>query len=48
LIADIAIYPWIAAYEFMGLSLDEYSNLQRWYELLKQRPAVEKEMNVPN
>jgi GST-like protein len=47
-IADIAIYPWIAAYEFMGLSLDEYSNLQRWYELLKQRPAVEKGMNVPN
>jgi GSH-dependent disulfide-bond oxidoreductase len=47
-IADIAIYPWIAAYGFMGLSLDEYSNLKRWYELLKQRPAVAKGMNVPN
>jgi GST-like protein len=47
-IADIAIYPWIAAHEFMELSLDEYPNLQRWYELLKQRPAVAKGMTIPN
>jgi GSH-dependent disulfide-bond oxidoreductase len=47
-IADIAIYPWIAAHEFMKLSLDEYPNLQRWYELLKQRPAVAKGMTIPN
>ena len=47
-IADIAIYPWIAAYRFMELSLDKYSALQRWYETIKQRPAVDRGMKVPS
>ena len=46
-IADIAIYPWIAAYQFMELSLEEHPNLQRWYETIKQRPAVDRGMNIP-
>lgn len=46
-IADMAIYPWIAAYEFMGLSLDEYDNLKRWFETITQRPGVAKGMKVP-
>ncbi|MEM8673391.1 MAG: glutathione S-transferase C-terminal domain-containing protein [Cyanobacteria bacterium P01_G01_bin.67] len=46
-IADIAIYPWIAAYRFMNLSLDNYTQLKRWYETIKLRPAVAKGMKVP-
>ncbi|MEO0836168.1 MAG: glutathione S-transferase C-terminal domain-containing protein [Cyanobacteria bacterium J06642_3] len=46
-IADIAIYPWIAAYRFMKLSLDNYEQLKRWYEAIKLRPAVAKGMKVP-
>ncbi|MEM7594593.1 MAG: glutathione binding-like protein [Cyanobacteria bacterium P01_A01_bin.83] len=46
-IADIAIYPWIAAYQFMKLSLDNYEQLKRWYETIKLRPAVVKGMKVP-
>jgi GSH-dependent disulfide-bond oxidoreductase len=46
-IADIATFPWIAAYEFMGLTLDNHPNLKRWFETVKQRPAVEKGMKVP-
>jgi GSH-dependent disulfide-bond oxidoreductase len=46
-IADIATFPWIAAYEFMGLTLDHHPNLKRWFETVKQRPAVEKGMKVP-
>ena len=46
-IADIAIYPWIAAYEFMELSLDGHQELKRWYETIKQRPAVDRGMKVP-
>jgi GSH-dependent disulfide-bond oxidoreductase len=47
-IADIAIYPWIAAYQFMELTLDEHSELKRWYETLAQRPAVKRGMKVPS
>jgi len=46
-IADIATYPWVAIYEFQGLTLDEYPNLKRWVETLQQRPAVQRGMAVP-
>ncbi|BAU62913.1 Glutathione S-transferase domain protein [Stanieria sp. NIES-3757] len=46
-IADMAIYPWVAAYEFMGLTLDNHPNLKRWVETMEQRPAVQKGMAVP-
>jgi GST-like protein len=47
-IADIAIYPWVAAYEFMGLTLDKHPHLQRWCKTVQQRPAVAKGMNIPS
>lgn len=47
-IADIAIYPWIAAHRFMELSLEQHPALQRWYETIGQRPAVARGMKVPN
>lgn len=46
-IADIATYPWVAVYEFQGLTLDNYANLKRWVETLQQRPAVQRGMKVP-
>lgn len=46
-IADIAIYPWVAAYTFMELTLDGHSNLKRWYETLTERPAIQRGMKVP-
>jgi GST-like protein len=46
-IADIATYPWVAIYEFQGLTLDEHPNLKRWCETMQQRPAVQKGMAVP-
>ena len=46
-IADIATFPWVAAYEFMGLTLDEHPHLQKWVENMRKRPAVEKGMGVP-
>jgi GSH-dependent disulfide-bond oxidoreductase len=47
-IADIAIYPWVAAYQFMELTLDEHSELKRWYETLTERPAIQRGMKVPS
>lgn len=46
-IADIALYPWVASYEFMGLSLEKHPHLKRWVELLQERPAVQRGMEVP-
>jgi GST-like protein len=46
-IADIATYPWVAIYEFQGLTLDDHPNLKRWVETTKQRPAVQRGMAVP-
>ena len=46
-IADIATYPWVAVYEFQGLTLDNHPNLKRWVETVQQRPAVQRGMKVP-
>ena len=46
-IADIATFPWIAIYEFQGLTLDNHPNLKRWVETVQQRPAVKRGMAVP-
>ncbi|MEH1843204.1 MAG: glutathione binding-like protein [Nostoc sp.] len=46
-IADVATYPWVAIYEFVGLTLDNYPNLKRWVETVQQRPAVQRGMQVP-
>ncbi len=46
-IADIATYPWVATYEFQGLTLDNHPHLKRWVETLQGRPAVQKGMNIP-
>ncbi|MBD1895086.1 glutathione binding-like protein [Coleofasciculus sp. FACHB-129] len=46
-IADIATFPWVAIYEFQGLTLDNHPNLKRWFETIQQRPAVQRGMAVP-
>ncbi|MBF2002617.1 MAG: glutathione S-transferase N-terminal domain-containing protein [Synechococcales cyanobacterium M58_A2018_015] len=46
-IADIATYPWVAIYEFQGLTLDNHPHLKRWVETMQQRPAVQAGMAVP-
>ena len=45
-IADIASFPWITAYKRYEVNLDNFSNLRRWFDALKNRPAVRKGMNV--
>ena len=39
-IADIATFPWIARHPIHDIGLKNYSNLTRWYNLIKIRPAV--------
>ncbi len=39
-IADIASYPWIVPYERQNQKLENFPNLQRWFEAIKARPAT--------
>lgn len=41
-IADMAAWPWVVPYERQGQNLDEFPNLNRWFETLKARPAVQR------
>ena len=39
-IADMASYPWIVPHKNQGQSLDDFPQLKRWFETIKERPAV--------
>lgn len=43
-IADIAIYPWTARYEWQQVNLADFPNVKRWFDVISARPAVEKAM----
>jgi len=45
-IADIASFPWVTAYKRYEVNLDNFENVRRWFDNLKNRPAVRKGMNV--
>lgn len=46
-IADISTYPWISRYERHQVDLNDFTNVKRWFDLLSERPAVQKGMAVP-
>src|SRR6266403_717146 len=41
-IADIATYPWLVPHNMQGQNLDDTPHLKRWFEAIRNRPAVEK------
>jgi len=46
-IADIANWCWVRGYEWSGVTLDGLDNLQRWLELIRERPAVTRGLQIP-
>ena len=46
-IADMACWPWVSRYEWQGVDLAEYPNIQAWYQRLLARDAVQKGYHVP-
>jgi len=46
-IADVATYPWVARYEWHKTRLEDFPNVKRWFDVISQRPAVQKGMAVP-
>jgi len=39
-IADMACYPWIVPYERQKQKLEDFPDLKRWFERMRERPAV--------
>ena len=46
-IADMAIWPWCARWEWQRIDMDELPNVRRWYVEIAGRPAVQRGYNVP-
>jgi GSH-dependent disulfide-bond oxidoreductase len=40
-IADMACYPWIVGHEMQGQNLDDFPHVKRWFEQVRDRPAVQ-------
>lgn len=45
-IADIASFPWVIPYRRLGSNLDEFPNVRRWFDTIKQRPAVRRGIDL--
>ncbi|MDD9908114.1 MAG: glutathione S-transferase N-terminal domain-containing protein [Ahrensia sp.] len=46
-IADMAIWPWAARWQWQTMDLNALPNVKRWYCNIAERPAVVKGYNVP-
>jgi GST-like protein len=45
-IADIASFPWVKPYRRLGNDLNRFENVRRWFDAMKQRPAVRKGIDL--
>ena len=46
-IADIALWPWAARFEWQGIDLNRYPNIKKWYLRIAEREAVQRGYPVP-
>jgi glutathione S-transferase len=46
-IADIANWCWVRTYKWSGVSIEGLSNLRRWLDAMKLRPACQRGVEVP-
>ena len=45
-IADMASYPWVRPYKNQGQDLAEFPALEKWFQRMRDRPAVAKAVKV--
>ena len=46
-VADIATWPWVRLAGWAGVSTEGLDHLERWFEVVGRRPAVDKGKEVP-
>ena len=45
-VADMASFPWVTAYKRYEVNLNKFKEVRRWFDTMKNRPAVRKGMDV--
>ena len=45
-VADMASFPWVTAYKRYEIDLNKFKEVRRWFDTMKNRPAVRKGMDV--
>lgn len=45
-IADMANWAWVRIYFWSGVPVDDFPNLQRWLDVIEQRPGVQAGVNL--
>ena len=45
-IADMAIFPWTRSHANQGVDLAEYPNVRRWFDAIRERPAVQRAVQI--
>ena len=45
-IADMATYPWIRPYKNQGQDISEFPDLEKWFQRMRDRPAVAQGVKV--
>lgn len=46
-IADMACWPWVRAGRMIGIGVDAYGNVARWYAAIEKREAVKRGAVIP-
>ncbi len=42
----MAVFPWLRSHERQGQDLADFANVERWFETIAARPAVERGVAV--
>jgi GSH-dependent disulfide-bond oxidoreductase len=45
-VADIAVFPWMRNADKRGVNMPEYPHVERWFNAINARPAVERALQV--
>jgi len=45
-LADVAIFPWLRSWENQGIDWADYPHLKKWFDLVGERPAVQRGVKV--